>query len=193
MTLESVKKYLFVLFIFSQMLNICAFLEQRYIEESVTDTEYFVGNINFTWRIADYSQIFDTVHTSFNQTHTSTSWELSLKDKTRIFLKRIDIGDPVFAHINFSLITQNGTFQGEKKIKFRGEENIFKVKLINLNVDESQSIQHFIKSDSLYDYIANVNRNAEKIPILFENDILILKIKMKILGPEVSIGHVRRI
>lgn len=192
MALTSVRKYLFVVLILNQMLNIYAFQKQDFKEEIVNYTEYLVGNTNFTWHIADYSQIFDTVRTSFGQQHTSTDWELALEDKKIISLKRKDNGGPVFAHINFFLDTQNEIFDGETSFKFHNSGDLIKINLVNLDVKESDSLQHFVTSDidNLSDYITKVNRKAETIPIVFENDVLVFKLKMKILGPETSRGSV---
>lgn len=194
MALASVRKYLSVVFILNQMLNIYAFRMQEYNEESVTYTEYFVGKMNFTWKIKDYSQIFDTVRTSFSQSLTGTSWELALEDKKVISLKRTDDGNPVFAHINFFLDTQNAIFHGESSFKFHISGDLIKINLVNLDSKESESLQHFVRSDieDLFDYTNKVNRKTEEIPIIFENDVLVFKLKMKILGPETSRSNVRR-
>lgn len=174
------------------MLSIYAFQKQDYKEEVVNYTEYLVGNTNFTWNIVDYSQIFDTVRTSFSNVHTSTSWELALEDKKVISIKRIDGGNPVFAHIQYFLDTQNAIFHGESSFKFHNSGDLIKTNLVNLDKKESDSLQHFVISDidNLSDYIGNVNRKAEKLPIVFENDVLVFKLKIKILGPETSRGSV---
>lgn len=148
----SIIKYLFVLFILNQMMNTHASEDQEYVEEILIDTQYVVGNLNLAWNVAHYSQLFGPVQAQFSHKRTSTTWELYLNDN-RIYLKRTDNGETVFASIHLTAVAQHKTFQSEKNDKF-----------------------HCDKSACPYVFFFNLETAQ------FENDVLILKLTMKILG-----------
>lgn len=158
----SIKKCIFVLLILNQMSDIYASTNQEYEEEVSIDTKYAVENINLTWRIANYSQIFDTVFTQFSQNHSSTTWILFLKNN-RILLRRFDTGEPVFVTIHLNLISSFKSFTKEKQINFHCP------RLTHAACPQEE--------------ILNLEETGWTNPIVFENDVFVLKMKMKILGP----------
>lgn len=162
----SVIKYIFVIIILNPMLNICAGKYNEHAEEVLIDTRYKVEKVNLVWSIDDYSQIFSTVQTQFVQNYTSTTWVLSLQDK-KIFLKRVDTGEPVKVNLNFTLETPGVKLMGEMS----GEYDC-------LRMPSCQANFAFIDMEDYY--------QQTKMPVVNQNDVFILKITMKILGPPKS-------
>lgn len=78
--------------------------------EILLDTQYAIEEFNLTWRVANFSQIFDTVHAEFSPKNNSTKWRIRLVDKRVIYLCRCDIGEPVNVELKYCLVTRYKTF-----------------------------------------------------------------------------------
>lgn len=175
----SSKKYLYVLFILNQMLNIGVTDNEEISKEEIRiDTQYAVEEFYLTWRIVNYSEIFHTVHADFSLKNSSTTWKLSLIDKSHIYLERTDNKEPVTVDIEYRLITHHKTFADKKFQKFE-MINHSTLKLLDLEMHASRDKRVAPLLDDLE------NEKTQK-PIKFDNDVFKLHCSLKVLGPPIT-------
>lgn len=128
------------------------------------DTNYAIEEFNLTWRVANFSQIFDTVHAEFPIKKNSTMWKLRLVDKRCIYLCRCDRGEPVNVELKYRLVTRYKIFEGETFHKFLSE-NI--VRILDLDIYKPY-------------------KGGDRLLIEFENDTLEFACTMKMVGPALT-------
>lgn len=129
------------------------------------DTKYSIEEFNLTWRIANFSQLFDTVHAEFPLKNNSTIWKLRLLDKRFIYLCRCDKGEPVNVELKYCLATRYKIFQGETFHKFLGDNS---AQILSLDVCEPPY------------------KGGNRLFIEFENDTLEFFCTMKMVGPALT-------
>lgn len=88
----------------------------------------------------------------------------SVPARKKIFLKRVDTGEPVLVSLNFTLETPNKKFQVEKSAK----HHCLQVSMCHFGNVELLNLENYYQET--------------KMSIIFENDVFFLKITMKILG-----------
>lgn len=128
------------------------------------DTKYAIEEFNLTWRVANFSQIFDTVHAEFSLKNSSTKWKLRLANKRVIYLCRCDNGEPVNVELKYCLVTRYKTFEGETFHKFL-IGNSFQI---------------------LSMHVYNPNKDGNSLLIEFEKDTLEFFCTIKIIGPALT-------
>lgn len=165
MAYSSCKTNLFVLFLLIQVVNIST--EEDPKGEISLDTEYAVENFDFTWSVANYSQIFDTVIADFSLKSSLTDWRISLLNKKFILLERRDSGEEsVNVKSNCTSITEYKTFYNKRVVKFNRVSTLYKLQLL------------------VFEEV--IGRERRDIPIEFENDILKLHCTIEMLGASIT-------
>lgn len=179
MSLLNSKKCLCLLLIVNLMLNVSVTsIEEIPKEEIRIDTQYAREEFYMTWRIVNYSKIFDTVHAEFSLKNSSTAWKLSLIDKEHIYLERTDTREPVTVDIEYRLITHYKTFADKKFQKF---DTFYhpSVKLLDLEM-------HASRDKRVAPILDNHQEEKQQKPIKFDNDVFKLHCSMKVLGPPLT-------
>lgn len=128
------------------------------------DTKYTIEEFNLTWRVANFSQIFDTVHAEFPLKNNSTIWKLRLVDKRFIYLCRCDRGEPVNVELKYCLVSRYKTFEGETFHKFLAGNS---AQILSLDVYKS-------------------HKDESRLLIEFENDTLEFFCTLKMVGPALT-------
>lgn len=179
MILLNSKKCLCVLLFMNFILNIIATsIEEIAKEEIRIDTQYAREEFYLTWRIINYSTIFDTVQAEFSLKNSSTTWKLNLIDKAHIYLERTDTKEPVTADIEYRLITHYKTFADKKFQKFDAFYHP-SLKLLDLEM-------HSSRDKRVAPVLENHQNEKQQKPIKFDNDVFKLHFSMKILGPPIT-------
>lgn len=179
MSLLNSKKCLCLLLIVNLMLNVSVTcIEEIPKEEIRIDTQYAIEEFYLTWRIVNYSKIYDTVHAEFSLKNSSTAWKLSLIDKEHIYLERTDTREPVTVDIEYRLITHYKTFADKKFQKFDAFYHP-SVKLLALEM-------HASRDKRVAPILDNHQEEKQQKPIKFDNDVFKLHCSMKVLGPPLT-------
>lgn len=180
MIFTSSRKGVYLLFILSQMLNMSVINNEEISREEIRiDTQYAVEEFYLTWRIVNYSEVFQNVHADFFLKNSSTTWKLSLIDKAHIYLERIDNGEPVNVDIEYSLITRHKTFADKKFQKFESIHHPI-LQLLDLEIHPSRDKRVAPLQEE------DLNIEMQQIPIKFDNDVFKLHCSMKVLGPPIT-------